>query len=120
MAIKIAEGRRSLSYAGLLGCLIAVAACRSTVVEPDLEKARLISGLEALVAVAKIGAKVCRSFPVGVSEQNWVRGRVTGIDGDAVVVTIDDAGRFAMELGGRRLEAGGQLRDIPRAWTPCL
>lgn len=72
------------------------------------------------VAMAKIGAEVCRSYPVGVSEQNWVRGRVTALEGENLVITVEDPGRLAMDVGKERLEKGVVLKDVPKNWVPCL
>lgn len=104
----------------LLAGSLALAGCHSPVPAFDAEKARVISDLETRVAVARIGVQVCRSYSVGVSEQNWVRGRVTALEGENVIVTVDDPGRFVMDVAGQRLRKGVLLKESPRSWVPCL
>jgi len=84
------------------------------------KKAEVLADIENRVAVAKIGTKVCRDFRVGVSERNWVKGMVVAMDGDNIVVAVEDPGRILMDVQGIRLEKGIRLTDAPRAWTPCL
>jgi len=83
-------------------------------------KAQVLADIENRVAVAKIGTKVCRDFRVGVSERNWVKGTVVAMDGDDIVVAVEDPGRILMDVQGIRLEKGIRLTDAPLAWTPCL
>jgi len=83
-------------------------------------KAQILADVENRVAVAKLGVKVCREYRVGVSEQNWVQGIVTGVIGDEIVVTVEDPGRILMDVQGIQLKKGVHLKDVPRAWTPCF
>lgn len=96
-----------------------LAACNAAQ-KPDDRKAQVLADIEARVAVARPGTRVCRDFRVGVSEQNWVKGTVTAIEGADIVVTVEEPGRILMDVQGVRLEKGTKLKDSPRAWTPCI
>jgi hypothetical protein len=70
-------------------------------------------------AVAKTGAKVCRQTEIGIAERDWLRGVVTEVARDMIVVRIEQAGRFPQSLNGTPVARGAIVRDSAAAWTPC-
>ena len=85
-----------------------------------VEKSKILTDVENRVAVAKVGIRVCRDILVGISERNWVKGTVTGLNADEVIVAVDDPGSILLEVNGARLEKGTMLKEPARLWTPCL
>jgi hypothetical protein len=85
-----------------------------------VEKSKIVSNIENRVAVVKVGTRVCRHFSVGISERNWVKGDVSGLEGDEIIVTVDDPGHILLEVNGSRLEKGARLKEPPSLWTPCF
>ena len=104
--------------------VVAVAACGTS--EPvrapafDPQFARAVTETATKAAVAKPGAKVCRTMQVGIAERDWIRGVVSEISDGKVTVRIDDAGRFPHELNGTAVVRGALVWDAPAVWTPCL
>ena len=108
----------------LRGVLCVVPALASCSVEPprpafDAQLARSVNDTATTAAVAKVGAKVCRQTEIGIAERDWVRGVVTEVAGETVVVRIEDPGRFRQTLGGTFVARGAVVRDATMAWTPC-
>jgi hypothetical protein len=62
-------------------------------------------------AVAKTGAKVCRQTEIGIAERDWLRGVVTEVARDMIVVRIEQAGRFPQSLNGTPVVRGAVVRD---------
>lgn len=71
-------------------------------------------------ASARPGAKLCRNVQVGISEHDWIRGVVQDVQGDAIGVRVEDAGRHPKSLNGTMLAKGAVIRDSASAWTPCV
>ena len=82
--------------------------------------ARARANTEALAAVGKPGAKVCRVLRVGIAVRDWIRGEVTAVDRDRIVVRIDDPGRQPHVLDGQPLVKGMTIRSAATEWTPCV
>ncbi|MBE0621777.1 MAG: hypothetical protein IH605_14380 [Burkholderiales bacterium] len=82
--------------------------------------ARARAKTEALIAVAKPGAKVCRALQVGIAVRDWIRGEVTAVDGERVSVHIDDPGEQPHVIDGRPLAKGSTVWTEATDWTPCL
>lgn len=74
---------------------------------------------ESLAAVGRVGQKVCRSFPVGVTMQDWVTGEVVQVQGEQVAVRIDQPGSHGESIAGTPLKKGAVIWDDPYGWTPC-
>ena len=85
-----------------------------------VNKSKILTDVENRVAVAKVGARVCRDIFVGISERTWVKGTVIGLNADEVIVAADDPGRILLEVNGARLEEGTILKEPARLWTLCL
>ena len=85
---------------------------RPTGTGTEMMHARAKFAAEAQAAVAKEGQKVCRQMSAG-GARDWVRGVVTGIEGDHVGVRIDDPG------AGAHFPRGQVFWDLARSWTPC-
>lgn len=81
--------------------------------------ARTVNDTAVRVAVSKPGQKVCRLLTVGISERDWIRGVVFAVEGDRVLIKIDQVGRFPQTLDGVALAPGALIRDTPLNWTPC-
>jgi hypothetical protein len=79
----------------------------------EMMRARAKHAAEMRAAVAKEGQKVCREMPVGIGKREWVRGVVTGIEGEHVGVRIDEPGRQG------NFRRGEVVWDLAQAWTPC-
>ena len=82
--------------------------------------ARILSETASRVAVSKVGAKVCRSLTVGISERDWLKGVVVEVSADKVHIRIDDPGRFPQTFDGVLLAPGTVVWDAPTNWTPCV
>lgn len=104
--------------------LVAMAGCsskgppRAPAFDPQF--AHTLNETATQAAVAKPGAKVCRTIQVGIAERDWIRGVVSAISDRKVTVTIENAGRFPHELNGAAVVRGATVRDDPSAWIPCL
>jgi hypothetical protein len=85
----------------------------------DAQIARAVSDTATRVAVSKIGAKVCRTLQVGISERDIIRGVVEGVTAEKIRVRINDAGRFPQSLEGVPVTRGALISDVPLNWTPC-
>jgi hypothetical protein len=89
--------------------------------EPTLNmlvRARAYGELAAAVGIP--GVRVCRTFTVGISTEDQVRGTVIAAKGHAIAIRIDDAGRFQHLLNGKPLMKGETVRDILTMWAPCI
>lgn len=75
---------------------------------------------ERAAAVGRVGARVCRELVVGVGVRDVVRGTVTGVDAERLVVRIDDAGRLDHTFDGSVLKKGAIVNDALNSWVPCL
>jgi len=82
--------------------------------------ARARAKTEALAAVGKPGAKVCRALLVGIAVRDWIRGEVTAVDAERVAVRIDDPGRQPHVIDDRPLAKGMTIWSAGAEWTPCL
>jgi len=82
--------------------------------------ARSRADMETRMAVARLGARVCRELRIGISERDWIRGVVIDVDGDRVEIMIEQPGRFSHTLNGTTIMAGSVVLDTTNAWTPCL
>ena len=74
---------------------------------------------ETIVAVAKPGVRVCRALPVGIAVRDWIRGKVTAVDGERIEVRIDDPGTQPHAINGRPLIAGTSFWSAAEKWKPC-
>ena len=81
--------------------------------------AREISASAHDVAVSKPGTKVCRKFPVGISENNLIQGVVTESGGNRLNIRVVSAGRFPMQVGSIDVKPGAILTDHSESWAPC-
>ncbi len=81
--------------------------------------ARARASAEFAAAVGRPGARVCRVMTVGITTQDWVRGRVTAVEADRIAVRIDDPGRFSHTLNGIAVVRDAVLWDAATAWIPC-
>lgn len=104
-----------------------ITACRTTsphtpadIEERQATEARILSKTARRVAVSKVGAKVCRSLTVGISERDWIRGIVIETIAEKVRVKIEDAGRFRHTVNEIAVVAGALVLDDPLNWTPCV
>ena len=110
----------------ILGCAAALltGACSTGRPAPepafDPQFARAVNDTATQAAVAKPGAKVCRTIQVGIAERDWIRGVVSEIADSKLAVRIDDAGRFPHELNGTAVVRGALVWDTATGWTPCL
>ena len=86
----------------------------------DPQFARTVTETATQAAVAKPGAKVCRTMQVGISERDWIRGVVAEVGNARIGVRIDDPGRFPHVLEGVSVARGTLVHDRPAAWIPCL
>jgi len=88
---------------------------------PVLEQARRLDVAQrsAEAANGRLGAVVCRSLPVGLAEQDWIRGQVLSVQEDQILVRVDDPGRFLQSLDGVDLKVGSQIRGKVVDWFPC-
>jgi hypothetical protein len=113
----------SRTCARKLVCSVAVllAACSTKPAGPafDPKLARNLDEMATTAAAAKTGAKVCRQTEIGIAERDWLRGVVTEVARDMIVVRIEQAGRFPQSLNGTPLARGAIVRDSAAAWTPC-
>lgn len=75
---------------------------------------------EALRALGREGAKVCRELPIGIGAHDWVRGTVVAVSEGKVGVRIDDLGRYPHAIAGAPVQRGDVVWDAPSFWTPCL
>jgi len=82
--------------------------------------AREVNETATRAAVAKAGAKVCRTIRVGIAERDWVRGVVVEASDDRIRVQIEHAGRFPHVLDGTAVVRGALVWDVPADWTPCI
>jgi hypothetical protein len=82
--------------------------------------ARARAKTETLAAVAKLGAKVCRTLPVGIAVRDWIRGEVTAVDSDRIEVRVDDAGQQPHTIDGRPLTHGIRLWSAAEEWKLCI
>jgi len=75
---------------------------------------------EARVAIAQVGAQVCRALPVGISEREWIRGRVESMLGDAILVRITASGNIPLTLNNAAVAPGASIWDtVSAAWQLC-
>lgn len=75
---------------------------------------------EAEIAMGRVGVKVCRLVKLGISEQEWIKGRVAAFRKPAISIEIDMPGRFPRTLNGVTVTKGAILWDIVLNWSPCL
>jgi hypothetical protein len=75
---------------------------------------------ERQIAVAKLGAKVCRKVTVGISESEWIRGVVVEVAEAKIGVRIEDPGELAATLDGAPVARGRIVRESVAQWVPCL
>jgi hypothetical protein len=107
----------------LLGAVLSLAACgpqpaRRT--ESDrASDARIIAEAASRAAVAKVGARVCKTLTVGISERDVIRGVVTEVSADKIRVKLEAVGRFPNHLDGVPLAVGALVPDDPLNWAPC-
>jgi len=101
--------------------LPALVCCSSEPPRPAFDPllADRIDHMATTAAVAKTGSKVCRQTAIGIAERDWLRGVVTEVTGDAIVVRIEDPGRFPQSLNGTPVARGAVVRDVAMSWTPC-
>ena len=92
-------------------------------IEPGLLarlQAQARADTEARVAIAQMGARVCRALPVGISEREWVRGRVERVLGDAILVSITESGNIPLTLNHVAVAPGASIWDTASAsWQLC-
>ncbi len=81
--------------------------------------ARTWTYAEHVAAVGKPGVKVCREMLVGIATRDRVRGTVTAVENDRILVRVDDAGRFQHSLGNTVITKGITVRDALTSWFPC-
>jgi hypothetical protein len=89
---------------------------------PDLFQrliARARSDLEAQLAVGKVGMRVCRMIPIGISEKQLVIGTVVAVRQLAVSVRIADHGPSRLYLNGSYITKGAVIWDVAPSWIPC-
>lgn len=82
--------------------------------------ARARAQAEHAAAVGRPGVKVCREMRVGIVTQDIVRGTVTAVEGERIVVRIDNPGRFEHVIGDREIAKGAVVSDYIRSWIPCI
>jgi hypothetical protein len=82
-----------------------------------LERARAY--IEHVVAVGRVGAKVCREMTVGIAKNDTIQGIVTEATNSSIAVRIENAGKFDHTLNGVEVVRGSVLWDTPTAWAPC-
>jgi hypothetical protein len=82
--------------------------------------ARARAHAERVAAVGKVGAVVCREMDVGIAVVDIVRGTVVAVQGDAITVRIDDAGKFQHVVANRELAKGDSVSDASSLWAPCV
>ena len=113
--------RRIVVGALLGGVTVLVAACSVEPARPafDPKLARSVNETATTAAIAKVGAKVCRETEIGIAERDWLRGVVTEVTGDSIMVRIEDPGRFPQSLNGTAVARGAVVHDSATAWTPC-
>ena len=83
-------------------------------------QARAKFAQEARAAVAKEGQKVCRLMPIGIANEEWIRGVVVAVQPERVAVRIDEAGKYPHVIGNAEIRKGEVAWDLPQEWTPCL
>lgn len=90
--------------------------------EPAFEPrfARAVNDSATQAAVAKPGAKVCRTIQVGIAERDWVRGVVMEVSAGKIGVRIEEPGRFPNVLNGTAVVRGALVWDATPGWTPCI
>lgn len=89
---------------------------------PDLFQrliARARSDLEAQLNVGKVGVKVCRMIPIGISEKQLIKGSVVAVRLLAVSVRVEDPGPARLYLNGSYLTKGSVIWDVASSWIPC-
>jgi len=74
---------------------------------------------EARAALAAEGQKVCRSMPVGIALQEWIRGTVVGVTPEKVAIRMDEIGTHRHVVANVEIRKGDIVWDSPEAWTPC-
>lgn len=74
---------------------------------------------EHAAAVGRVGARVCRELELGVGVRDTVRGTVMEVDGDRVVVRIDDSGKLDHTLNDRPVRKGAIITDALKSWSLC-
>ncbi len=82
--------------------------------------ARSLAKTETLLAVGRVGVKVCRALPVGIAVRDWIDGVVTAVDGDEITVRVDDPGKQPHMIDDKPLAKGSIMRSAATDWTPCL
>lgn len=95
----------------------------SSTVDPSLfdrlvARARLEA--EGLIAVGRMGAVVCHSIRLGISEQEWAKGVVRSVRSHAVEIQIQSAGFYTNVLNGVELKKDAILWDASWNWKPCI
>ena len=81
--------------------------------------ARAAAQIATRVAVSKVGAQVCKQFKTGISEIELLRGTVSALDSDRILVRVDVPGRFPSTLNGILVARGAQIWDLALDWIPC-
>lgn len=82
--------------------------------------ARARAQMEARVAMAIPGTRVCRELAVGIGERDWIKGAITEAEGHDAGIRIDDPGRYSQAINGIMLVRGVVIRDALAQWMPCL
>ena len=110
----------------LLALCVSVAACQSQSAKERAAEfaannaaSRTIADAAQRAAVSRPGAQVCRQVGVGISEYDWIRGRVSEVRGGRIQVRLDSTGRFPQTLEGVSLAQGTVVWDEISNWVPC-
>lgn len=75
---------------------------------------------EAEIAMGRAGVRVCRLVKFGISEQEWIKGRVIDFRRPAISIEIDTPSRFPRILNEVQLNKGAIIWDHVRSWRPCV
>lgn len=102
----------------LAAVTLALAGCGGTPVEPLYLDAATMQA-EWRAAVGRPGTTVCRELKVGTVERDWLRGTVLEVRGEALVVRIDQPGRFTHVVDGVSVAKDAVVLSDPMAWEPC-
>ncbi len=110
----------------MLALCVSVAACqgqsareKSAEYAANKAAARYVAEAAQKAAISRPGAQVCRQVGIGISEYDWVRGRVIEIGGNRIQVRLDSTGRFPQTLNGVSLTQGTPIWDEMSNWVPC-
>lgn len=70
-------------------------------------------------AVMKKGATVCRQLDIGIGSKERIRGTVTRVDMERMVIEVKSDRALPIPFAGVPVTAGGSFRDTAQAWEPC-